>query len=994
MEASHGGGVAAEPQLGAEGAVLDPAGFADVTPLVLGGCADSVLDVRVVCAGQAQVLEGCTHDEGVGVHHVGVYITPGTVERVVAELDEVAVLVAVEANQRVVQALSAVGDQLVVGAVVAVGVDFYGEGVLVGDNIPVRPGGDTEAQGAVISVAAGCLQRGRIRGSTDVLQVRLNVAVQGQGGGSHTVHARTVLESAEQGAVAALVDLGAAQRDLGLGPAGVCLLSLVAGGLLGEGDGVFGSVHGAHGLGCHVNGQTQRLGAVFGEDESAGCAGNVLTVLFGNGFVAGVVVSCVLGGVHCCVAGLLQLGRVDAHGDFELLSFTGCEGDRGGEGVFHAGNISAFSVGQGIGVCHGVGVLDRHLAGEGLNASIRCVLEHTEAQGHGTALVSVVDEGLRLHSSEGVDSSGAHTVHRVCGTGFGAHIVGCGVHEGGLDLCGGVGRVALHDQGGGAGHVGCRHGGAAEGHGVVTGRHRRGGDVRAGCRNVGLGVAVAAVEAAGTHGVQLIQLIGVHAQGGLQLVAEAHGQGLTCRFCCGDLCTQVLSGGCCQAETGQGIVTGNTQAGFFVIACKQHALGACRLQVVEAHLGAAGEFTVVFSPVDEHPLALYSCRFVGAEGVAGVAVVLGDCGEFTGEFLGARLCPGVGDAVIAAYLAGGAGGGVGQLCRIDGAGGAVGVSYGDCAGCGGGVTGVGVGVAAQAVVVGVTCGDHGEHAGAGERVNGVGFGVVLRGEFATEGHVDHVHTVGEVAVTVGVEGTVERLNHDVGAAAATEDAEGVDFSVGGDAGADLHGLELLCGELAVVAGEGASVGVHAVACRGARHVGTVAAGGAVERVAVGGCGVATVVGVTDEVVAASNLGAVDESGVCGGQLGELGCLLVVFELAATAEVGVGVVDAGVDDGDLHALAGVSARAGGVGGAGPGGEGACVNGGARVLAVLGQDGRDLLYVGAVGECLDGLCVTAHCHAAYCVVGGVEDLRAGLAADLLCLALHLGGDCLHL
>ena len=572
--------------------------------------------------------------------------------------------------------------------------------------------------------------------------------------------------------------------------------------------------------------------------------------------------------------------------------------------------------------------------------------------------------------------------------------MGCGVHEGGLDLCGGVGRVALHDQGGGAGHVGCRHGGAAEGHGVVTGRHRRGGDVRAGCRNVGLGVAVATVEAAGTHWVQLILLVGVHAQGGLQLVAEAHGQGLTCRFCCGDLCTQVLSGGCCQAETGQGIVTRDAQTGLFVVACKQYALGACRFQIVEAHLGAAGEFTVIFSPVDEHPLALYSCRFGGAEGVAGVAVVLGDCGEFTGEFLAARLRPGVGGAVVAAYLAGGAGGGVGQLCRIHGAGGAVGVRHGNRTGGGGGVTGVGVGVAAQAVVVGVTCGDHGEHAGAGERVNGVGFGVVLRGEFATEGHVDHVHTVGEVAVTVGVEGTVERLNHDVGAAAATEDAEGVDFSVGGDAGADLHGLELLCGELAVVAGEGASVGVHAVACRGARHVGTVAAGGAVERVAVGGCGVATVVGVTDEVVAASNLGAVDESGVCGGQLGELGCLLVVFELAATAEVGVGVVDAGVDDGDLHALAGVSARAGGVGGAGPGGEGACVNGGARVLAVLGQDGRDLLYVGAVGECPNGLCVTAHCHAAYCVVGGVEDLRAGLAADLLCLALHLGGDCLHL
>ena len=180
------------------------------------------------------------------------------------------------------------------------------------------------------------------------------------------------------------------------------------------------------------------------------------------------------------------------------------------------------------------------------------------------------------------------------------------------------------------------------------------------------------------------------------------------------------------------------------------------------------------------------------------------------------------------------------------------------------MTGVGVGVAAQAVVVGVTRGDDGEHAGAGERVNGVGFGVVEGGEFAAEGHVDHVYTVGEVAVTVGVEGAVKRLDDHVGAAAASEDAEGVDLGVGGDAGADLHGFELLCGEFAVVAGEGGAVCVHAVACRGACHVGAVAAGGAVERVAVGNGGVGAVVGVTDKVVAASNLGAVDEPGVCGG----------------------------------------------------------------------------------------------------------------------------------
>ena len=176
-EAGHGGGVAAEPQLGAEGAVLDPAGFADVAPLVLGGGADAVLDVRVVGAGQAQVLEGCAHHEGVGVHHVGVHISPGAVERVVGQLDEAAVLVAVEAHERVVQALSAVGDQLVVGAVVTVGVDLHGEGVFVGDDVPVGPGGDTEAQSAVVGVTAGGLQRGGVRGGAHVLQVGLDVAV-------------------------------------------------------------------------------------------------------------------------------------------------------------------------------------------------------------------------------------------------------------------------------------------------------------------------------------------------------------------------------------------------------------------------------------------------------------------------------------------------------------------------------------------------------------------------------------------------------------------------------------------------------------------------------------------------------------------------------------------------------------------------------------------------------------------------------------------------
>ena len=141
------------------------------------------------------------------------------------------------------------------------------------------------------------------------------------------------------------------------------------------------------------------------------------------------------------------------------------------------GNISAGGVGQRVSVRGGIGVLHRHLAGEGLNACIRGVLEHAEAHRGRVRILGVVGQGLRLHGCEGVHASGTHAVHRVDVTGFGAHVVVCGVDEGGLDLCGGVGGVALNDQGRGAGHIGCRHGGTAEGYRAVTGRYRRGGDV-------------------------------------------------------------------------------------------------------------------------------------------------------------------------------------------------------------------------------------------------------------------------------------------------------------------------------------------------------------------------------------------------------------------------------------------------------------------------------------------------------------------------------------
>ena len=100
-----------------------------------------------------------------------------------------------------------------------------------------------------------------------------------------------------------------------------------------------------------------------------------------------------------------------------------------------------------------------------------------------------------------------------------------------------------------------------------------------------------------------------------------------------------------------------------------------------------------------------------------------------------------------------------------------------------------------------------------------------------------------------------------------------------------------------------------------------------------------------------------------------GCL-VVFELAATAEVGVGVVDAGVDDGDL-ALAGVL-PAPAVGGAVQVAREPASMAAPAFWRYLGRTRRSSLRRSG-WRVLDGLGVTAHCHAAY-RLGGVET-RAG-------------------
>ena len=193
--------------------------------------------------------------------------------------------------------------------------------------------------------------------------------------------------------------------------------------------------------------------------------------------------------------------------------------------------------------------------------------------------------------------------------------------------------------------------------------------------------------------------------------------------------------------------------------------------------------------------------------------------------------------------------------------------------------------------------------------------------------------------------------------------------------------------------EGATVRVHAVACRGARHVATVAA--AVERVVIrvgrGGFLLGGVVVVTDQVVAAEELLRIV------GALGDrVGCLrlLVGFLGAGAAQVGVSVVDAGIEHHDLHALAGVAGGGGILRALRPHGERVGINEGAAVLRRHVLDDADALHIRAVRERANLLDVTVERHAAHRVVGGVEDLRAGFLRRGGALLLHAGADCLHL
>ena len=193
--------------------------------------------------------------------------------------------------------------------------------------------------------------------------------------------------------------------------------------------------------------------------------------------------------------------------------------------------------------------------------------------------------------------------------------------------------------------------------------------------------------------------------------------------------------------------------------------------------------------------------------------------------------------------------------------------------------------------------------------------------------------------------------------------------------------------------EGAAVRVHAVACRGAGHVATVAA--AVERVVIrvgsGGFLLTGVVVVTDQVVAAKEL-----LRIVGALGNRVGCLRLLegFLRAGAAQIGVRVVDTGIEHDNLHALAGVAGGGGVRRALRPHGERVRINEGAAVLRCHVLNDADAFHIVAVRERTNLLDVTVERHAAHRVVGGVQDLRAGFLRRGGTLLLHAGADCLHL
>ena len=165
--------------------------------------------------------------------------------------------------------------------------------------------------------------------------------------------------------------------------------------------------------------------------------------------------------------------------------------------------------------------------------------------------------------------------------------------------------------------------------------------------------------------------------------------------------------------------------------------------------------------------------------------------------------------------------------------------------------------------------------------------------------------VGGPAVGVGVGRPVERVGHGIGGAGTAEDLQRIQLRIGRDPGPDLEPGEI---DLAVVrAGVGAAVGQHAQARCDARDVGAVADTFRVERIRIGDRRVlrrvAGVVVVAHKIGAPDDLRRRERAGLDHLRI----VVLMVRGAVASAEVGVVVIDTGIDDPDADAGAGEAAH---------------------------------------------------------------------------------------
>ena len=415
------------------------------------------------------------------------------------------------------------------------------------------------------------------------------------------------------------------------------------------------------------------------------------------------------------------------------------------------------------------------------------------------------------------------------------------------------------------------------------------------------------------------------------------------------------------------------------VASEHRADPARRLDVCRARGRPATPSRVVGIPGEPGNLATHGGGVRRRQWIAPVRVgAIGERDHLTGHSGLIRPVVGGGDLSEGRALHRG-GGGHGQLVERDVV--VHGAGHGQCPH---GIAGRSGRVGEVAVVA---RGDHREHTVLGQVVDDEVLRIVDRGVVGAEREVDDIEVVGEVSVAVRVECPVQGRDHRLGVARAAEHLECVDRRSRRHPRWDLQRVERGGVQPLVAAGERAAAGVHAVPGGDSGHMAAVPL--AVDRVRVGmGHRLVVarrwvgVIGVADEVVASGDLrrgqrrearlpvrvGAVGVGGVPG------------VSRSRPAEIGVRVVDSGVDDADAHPLTDVA-------GVLPRREHLRELGAVRAERMLAHDRVDLDHIGPLGDRLDGRHIGVDGHAGD-RVADLEELGR-LAVDGLRPVEHVPG-----